>query len=96
MLQLYLTPGERLGNIAVFTVGPGVRNGGEGMAAGSSGLQDSWYPVRSPLVTEGACHDNLRLVVVTDVIWNISGGSGATRGRRVRKHYNYNPCYPFE
>ena len=69
--QLYLTPEERLGNIAVFTVGPGVRVGGVGMPVGSSGWQDKLYPVNIPLVTAGACHEKLMVVVVTDVIWNI-------------------------
>ena len=41
------------------------------MHLGSSGWQDSWYPVNIPLVTVGACHKKLMLVVVTDVIWNI-------------------------
>ena len=68
MLQLYLTPGERLGNIAVFTVGPGVRVGGAGIPTGSSGWQVSWYPVNIPLVTADACHEKLILVVVIDVI----------------------------
>ena len=80
MLQLYLTPGERLGNIVVFIVCPGLRVGGGVMPVGSSGLQVSWYPVNIPLRTAGACHEKLMLVVVTDVIWNIRGGPGATQG----------------
>ena len=63
----------------MFIVGPGVRVGGEGMPTGSSGWQENWYPVSTPLVTVGARHEKLRLIVVTDVIRNISGGSGATR-----------------
>ena len=70
MLQLYLTPGKRAGNVAVFTVGPVLRMGGEGMFAGSSGWQDKLYPVNIPFRTAGVCHEKLRLVVVTDVIWN--------------------------
>ena len=66
----------------MFTVGPGLRVGGEGMVVGSSGWQVSWYPVRTPLVTAGSCHEKLMVVVVTDVIWNIRGGSGATGGRK--------------
>ena len=84
MLQLYLTPGERLGNIVVFTVGPGVRFEGEGVPTGSRGWQDSWYPISTPLVTAGVCHEKLNLFVITDVIWNIRGGSGATKGGNVR------------
>ena len=80
MLQLYLTPGKRLDNIFVFIVGPGVRMGGEGMPAGSSGWQDKLYPVNIPLRTAGACHEKLMLVVVIDVIWNIRDGPGATGG----------------
>ena len=84
MLQLYLTPGGRLDNKAVFTVGPVLRVGGEGMPEGSSGWQVSWYPVSTPLVTAGACHEKLILVVVTDVIWNIRGGPETTGKRNVR------------
>ena len=86
MLQLYLTPGESLPSSAVFIVGPGVRTEGEGMSAGSPGLQDRLYPVSAPLVTVGACHEKLRLVVVINVTWNILGGPGATGGKFL--HYN--------
>ena len=79
MLQLYLTPGKRLGNTVVFTVGP-VRISEEGMFAGSIGWQDKLYPVKIPLRTAGSCHEKLRLVAVTDVIWNIRGRPGATKG----------------
>ena len=82
MLQLYLTPGKRSGNTAVFTVGPGLRIVGEGMPC-SKGWQDSWYPVSIPLMIEGACHEKLRLVVVINVIRNILGGPGATGGRKL-------------
>ena len=83
ILQLYLTPGKRLPSSAVFIVYPGVRIEGEGMSTGSSGWQDRLYPVSSPLVIVGACHEKLRLVVVIDVIWNILGGPGATGGRKL-------------
>ena len=43
----------------------------------SRGWQDSWYPVRTPFRIRGACHEKLRLVVITEVIWNIQGGVGA-------------------
>ena len=83
MLQLYLTPGESLPSSAVFRVFPGVRIEGEGMSAGSSGWQDRLYPVSAPLVTVGACHEKLRVVVVINVIRNILGGPGATVGRKL-------------
>ena len=67
MLQLYLTPGKRSGNVAVFTVGPGVRMGGEGMPC-SKGRQDSWYPVSTPLMIVGVCQEKDRLFLVTEVI----------------------------
>ena len=93
MLQLYLTPGERLGNTAAFILGPGVRIGGERMPTGSSGRQDRVYPVSTPLVTAGVCHEKLRLIAVTDVIRNILGGPGATEGRSVNK-YKVATCNP--
>ena len=67
----------------MFTVDPVLRIGGVGMFAGSTGWQDKLYPVNIPLRTAGACHENLMLVVVTDMIWNIRGGPGATKGESV-------------
>ena len=84
MLQLYLTPGKRLPSSAVIIVDPGVRIEGEGVPTGSSGWQDRLYPVSAPLVTAGVCHEKLNLFVITDVIRNIRGGSGATKGGNVR------------
>ena len=82
MFSWLLPPGERSENKVVFTVGPVLRIGGEGIPAGSSGWQDKLYPVNIPLRTPGACHENLMLVVVIDVIWNIRGGPGATKRRK--------------
>ena len=95
MLQLYLTPGKRLPSSAVFIVGPGVRTEGEGMSTGSSGWQDRVYPVSPPLVTVGACHEKLRLVVVINVTRNILGGPEATGNKKVDVVYIETiKCYP--
>ena len=36
-------------------------------------------------MTAGGCHEKLRLIVVTDAIWNISGGLGAGREEHISK-----------
>ena len=62
--------------MSTTAVGPGVRVWEEGMA-GSRGWQNSWYPVRIPFRVTGGCHEKLRLLVTSEVIWNIRGEVGA-------------------